>query len=192
MGIYEDLDIPPPRASQISKAQSDKPASYGVASRGAGKPYQVRNTDKVNEHVARMFIAYRMDTEAAVSKMLPPDVSESHVRMLAQTLEQRPGVKKWLQQIYGELGLTDESQKVAIAMLWEVAIDKKSKHWPAAMKMLSDIFGWSKKADESDKPVTLVFKGYEDDVKRMFDGNLPDTTPAKSRPAILEDEESVQ
>lgn len=187
VSIYDDLDIPPPKVPK-----SDKPDSYGVASRGAGKPYQIRNTEIVNKHVAHMVVNYGMDYEAAIHKMLPLDASEVHIRMLAQTIEQRPGVKRYIQEILGEMGFTAAAERMFMAKLSEVAMDKNHKQWSSAIKIIGEYYGWSKKADESDKPVTLVFKGFEDDVKRMFDGNLPDTTPAKSRPAILEDEESVQ
>jgi hypothetical protein len=168
----------------------NKPDSYGVTAKGEtsqGKVYGIRNTARVNEHVARMFIKYNMDAEAAVSKMLPDDASEAHIRMLAKTLAQRPQVARYLQEILAKLGLTADAQKLAVAMVWEVAFDKKSKHWPAAMKLLADLGGWVKKTDDSDKPVTLVLKGFEKDLEELFDGNVPsaDALP-KKRPAIIE------
>lgn len=185
MSIYDYAPFDPLKPEDVLPT---KPDSYGVTSKGEnsqGKVYGIRNTPRVNEHVARMLIKFNMDAEAAVSKMLPDDASEAHIRMLAKTIVQRPQVNRYLQEILGQLGLTADSQKLAVAMIWEVAFDKRSKHWPGAMKLLADLGGWVKKTDESDKPVTLVLKGFEKDLETLFDGAVPqaDAMPRK-RPII--------
>lgn len=191
MSIYDSAPFEPVKPDQILP---NKPDSYGVYYKG--KQLAFRNTPLVNEHIARMLIKYNMDADAAVSKMLPEDaeVPEVKIRMYAQSLLQRPQVGRYLQEILAKLGLTNESLQIVLAIIWQVAFDTKSKHWPAAVKLLADLGGWVKKTDESDKPVTLVLKGFEKDLEELFDGKVPEANALPNRrPAIIEKEdESVQ
>lgn len=181
MSIYDADIIEPPEPKDKAK-----PDSYGVASRGPGKVPQIRNNDKVNRHIAALLVRYGMDYEAVVEKMLPEGTPEAHIKMLANVIEQRPGVERFLQERLIEVGLDVETEKNLKAVLVRVALTTKHKHWPSAMKQAGDYFGWAKKSDDNDKPVTLVLKGFEKDLEELFDGAVPNAsaTMPKRRPII--------
>lgn len=188
MNIYDTdlLDTPDPKKPGKDK---EKPDSYGVASRGPGKAPQIRNTDKINRHVASLLIKYGMDYKAVVAKMLEEGAPEAHIDMLARTLEQRPSVARFLKEALAAAGLGPDAEKEFMATLSFVARDTKHKHWPSAIKQVGDYYGWSKKSEDADKPVTLVLKGFEKEVAELFDGKLPDSNAMpKRRPAIIEKE----
>lgn len=171
--------------------------NYGVYARPEGG-FQIKDRPKVNEHIVRMVLRCNMDWEAAVSRLLPDkdekgeETDDATIKHWAVTLQGRPRVKEAMIALLHSLGLDDQSQKIFLAKLWEVAMNPDHKQFGTVAKLFADLFGWSKKADDSMKPQSLPIRDFDKGLKNMFGDSLPDPNALPDKVDLPDDDDTVQ
>lgn len=176
------------------------PDDYGVHARGGDRGPQIRHTDPVvADHCARMLVKHNLDYFAAAASMSASKIPETDdevrkdklVRGLAETLKKSPYVAKALQDLYSRIGIDDAAFRHYVAVQWEVYHNGNDKRWPVAARILGEIFGIGKKADDARKPAPLPLQGLDGGLKKMFGDALPSGDAPSLPDALLDDDDTV-
>lgn len=169
----------------VTEVDALKPEGFGLSNKGEGRTPQIRHTrPEVAKHCARMLIACNMDAEAAVSKMLAtsyPDATKEQIILLARTIESSPYVQREMAKLLEDIGYGDEAITKLIGLLWQEALGRNDKRWPAAMRLLAEITGAAKASEKGKALPTLRLGGMEAGLSRMLGSAAPgdaDEVPA--------------
>ena len=154
-----------------------KPDSYGTASRGPGRPPQIRHTrPEVAAHIARIVVGCNVDFEAAVSKLWAeeyPEATEIQIQAAAQTLQESSHVKRAIEAQLEKIGFGDKAQSRLIALLWREVLGTNDKRFPIAARLLAEITQANKANIKNEKMPTLRIAGIEEGVKAMLGESAP-------------------
>jgi hypothetical protein len=128
---------------------------------------------RVADHVAAVMVKNCLDTEQAVAE-LKPDLSPYEAAQTANKLDNDPRVQQAVQKQLQKRGLDEKSKDHFVDLLWRYAESEKPNDEKRQLQSLR-ILGKAFIADhvEISKPEVLRFSGFEEEVKRMFDGNDP-------------------
>src|ERR1022692_4279749 len=155
----------------------NRPDSYGLSSRGPGKPPQIKHArPEVAAHVARMVVGCNMDYEAAVTKMWAeefPDATDAQIKETAVTLMRSPHVSRAIEAQLEKIGFGNKAQARLIALLWKEVLGGNDKRWVGAARLLSEITQAAKANARNEKMPTLRIAGIEAGLTAM----LGDTAP---------------
>ena len=179
-----------PKVTPYDHPTPEKPASFGLASKGEGRSPQIRHTrPEVARHCARMIIAHNMDTQAAVGKMLAteyPDATDAQIVALARTIQASPHVQREMTKLLEEIGFGDEALKKLIGLLWQEVLGMNDKRWAAAARLLAEITGAAKASEKGKVLPTLRLAGMEEGLSKMLGDAAPtdDDVPELDEPPI--------
>jgi hypothetical protein len=128
---------------------------------------------RVAEHVAAVIVKNCLDTEQAVAE-LKPDLSPFEAAQTANKLDNDPRVQQAVQKELQKRGLDDKSKEHFVGLLWRYAESENPNDEKRQLQSLR-ILGKAFIADhvEINKPEVLRFSGFEEDIKKMFDGHDP-------------------
>jgi hypothetical protein len=161
----------------INLPDSYVPDSYGLSSRGPGKPPQIRHArPEVAAHVARMVVACNMDYQAAVTKMWAeefPDATDAQIQETAETLIKSPHVTRAIEAQLEKIGFGDKAQSKLIALLWKEVLGSNDKRFPIAARLLAEITQAAKANQRNEKMPVLRIAGIEAGVAAMLGEHAP-------------------
>jgi hypothetical protein len=128
---------------------------------------------KVAEHVAAVMVKNCLDTEQAVAE-LKPDLSPFDAAQTANKLDNDPRVQQAVQKQLQKRGLDEKSKDHFVELIWRYAESENPNDEKRQLQSLR-ILGKAFIADhvEISKPEVLRFSGFEEDIKKMFDGHDP-------------------
>jgi hypothetical protein len=165
------------KPAQREELIDGNPASYGTASRGPGRPPQIRHSrPEVAAHIARLVVGCNMDFEAAVSKIWAeeyPEATEIQIQAAAQTLQESSHVKRAIEAQLEKIGFGDKAQSRLIALLWREVLGNNDKRFPIAARLLAEITQAAKANIKNEKMPTLRIAGIEEGVKAMLGDHAP-------------------
>ena len=165
------------KKKQPATEDVNPPDSYGLSSRGPGKPPQIRHArPEVAAHVARMVVACNMDYEAAVTKMWAeefPDATDAQIQETAQTLIKSPHVTRAIDAQLEKIGFGDKAQSKLIALLWKEVLGSNDKRFPIAARLLAEITQAAKANARNEKMPTLRIAGIETGIQAMLGKHAP-------------------
>jgi hypothetical protein len=127
----------------------------------------------VAEHVAPVMVKNRLDTKQAVAE-LKPDLSPFEAVQTANKLDNDPRVQKAVQKQLQKRGLDEKSKDYFVELMWRYAESENpndEKRQLQAMRILGKAF--IGEHVEINKPEVLRFAGFEEEIKKMFDGHDP-------------------
>ena len=166
-----------PETEDVNLPDSYVPDSYGLSSRGPGKPPQIRHArPEVAAHVARMVVGCNMDYEAAVSKIWAqefPDATDAQIQETAETLIKSPHVSRAIEAQLEKIGFGDKAQSRLIALLWREVLGSNDKRFPIAARLLAEITQAAKANQRNEKMPVLRIAGIEAGVAAMLGEHAP-------------------
>ena len=176
-----------PRKPAQREEKANAPDSFGVYSRGDGKPSGIRHSrPEVAQHAARIVVGCNMDYEAAVARMLGPDATEEQIRSQAEALAKSTHVREAIEKQLEKIGFGDAAQTRLIALLWKEVLGGNDKRWASAARLLAEITQAAKANAHNERIPTLRVSGLEDGIANMLGDSAPTNNP---QPVTIEEED---
>jgi hypothetical protein len=132
---------------------------------------------KVAEHVAAVMVKNHLDAERAAAE-LKPDLSPLGVAQTANKLENDPRVQRAVQKELQKRSLDKDSRDHFVDLLWRYAESENpadEKRQLQSMRILGKAF--ISESVEVTQPAVLRLRGFDEDIKAMFDGHDPREHP---------------
>ena len=144
-----------------------------IRKRASESQYLRTANPRVVEHVAAVMVKNCLDTEQAVAE-LKPDLSPYEAAQTANKLDNDPRVQQAVQKQLQKRGLDEKSKDHFVELIWRYAESENPNDEKRQLQSLR-ILGKAFIADhvEINKPEVLRFSGFEEDIKKMFDGHDP-------------------